>query len=94
MKKVKNLCFTRMPKNISLASILLSMSFFLISFFKCYPTELFSLGIHVIPYPQEVALGGGDFEFKNQLSIILDQDFSASDKFTADELIKNMYGKC
>lgn len=91
MKKIKNSWFTKVPgKDISWASILLLISFFMISTYKCYPTELLSLGIHVIPYPQQVTLGGEDFEFKNQLNIILDQDFSVFDQFTADEFIKDI----
>ncbi len=91
MKKVKNSRFTRLAgKNISLVSIFLSISVFLISSLKCYTTELSSLGIHVIPYPQQVTLEGDDFIFNNQLNIVLDQDFSVIDQFTADELIKDL----
>jgi hypothetical protein len=91
MEKVNNYWFTEVPgKNISLSSILLLITFFLISTLKSYPTELFSLGIHIIPYPQQITLGGEDFEFEDQLSIIMDQDFSTSDQFAADELIRDI----
>ncbi|MCK4344351.1 MAG: beta-N-acetylhexosaminidase [Bacteroidales bacterium] len=96
MKKVKrnkfiNIWFTEVKgNNISLILLCLSISVFLISSIKCYAIELSSLGIHVIPYPQQVTLEGEDFTFNNQLTIVLDQDFSAIDQFTADELIKDL----
>jgi len=91
MKKVKNFRFIKTAgNNIFLALIYLSISIFLIFSGKCYATELNSLGLHVIPYPQQVTLGGEDFIFNAQLSIVLDQDHSVNDQFTADELIKDL----
>ena len=91
MKKVKKCRFVKMAgKNISLASIYLSISILLIFSGKCHASELTSLGLHVIPYPQQVTLGGEDFNFNAQLTIVLDQDFSVNDQFTVDELIKDL----
>ena len=91
MKKVKNSRFTKMvDKSFFSALIFLSISIFLIFSGKCYATELTSLGLHVIPYPQQVTLGGEDFNFNAQLSIVLDQDHSVNDQFTVDELIKDL----
>jgi hexosaminidase len=53
-------------------------------------SELSSLGLQVIPYPQQVKLTGADFVFKNGLTIFLDKDYTAADRFTADELIKDL----
>ena len=91
MKKVKKYRFTKITgKNISLVLIYLSIFIFLIFPGKCHATELISLGIHVIPYPQQVILGGEDFTFNAQLSIVLDQDHSVNDKFAVDELIRDL----
>ncbi|MBE9512266.1 MAG: beta-N-acetylhexosaminidase, partial [Bacteroidetes bacterium] len=91
MKKVKKCRLAKMAgKNISLALIYLSISIFLYFSGKCYATELTSLGLHVIPYPQQVTLGGEDFNFNTQLTIVLDQDHSVIDQFTVDELIKDL----
>lgn len=49
-------------------------------------TTLFSEGIYLIPHPQEVILGGGDFVLGNKLSIILDRNASEGDRFAATEL--------
>ena len=49
-----------------------------------------SLALHAIPYPQEVIKGDQDFHFKHELTIVLDKNVSATDKFTADELIRDL----
>jgi len=49
-------------------------------------TELWDKGISVIPYPQKVEMNGEGFRFKNKVNIFIDQDVSAEDKFTAEEL--------
>lgn len=53
-------------------------------------TELSQLGLHVIPYPRQVKLGGSDFTFKNEITIVLDNKHSVSDRFTAEELIRDL----
>jgi hexosaminidase len=55
-----------------------------------FASELSQLGLHVIPYPQEVKTGGPDFVFKDEITIVLDRDNTASDRFAADELIKDL----
>ncbi len=49
-------------------------------------TDLFNEGIYLIPHPQEVSLGGGDFVLGNELSIVLDRNASDRDRFAATEL--------
>ncbi len=49
-------------------------------------SNLSDIGLHVIPYPQEVILGGSDFTFSDNLTIVLDEAHSAADRFTAEEL--------
>jgi len=53
-------------------------------------TALFKEGIYLIPYPQEVILGGDDFVFGEELSIILDKNASDRDRFAASELAKQL----
>ena len=55
-----------------------------------FSSELSKLGLQVIPYPQQVRTGGSNFTFKDKLTIVLDDDHSVSDQFTADELIKDL----
>jgi N-acetyl-beta-hexosaminidase len=53
-------------------------------------SNLSVLGLNVIPYPQEVKPRGPDFRFGNELTIVLDEDHSTVDQFTADELTKDL----
>jgi len=53
-------------------------------------SELSQLGLHVIPYPQQVQTGGTDFVFGNELTLVLDRRSSVSDQFAADELIEDL----
>ncbi len=58
-------------------------------------TELWQQGISLIPYPQQVELGGDDFVFGAAVSIVLDDNSSAADKFAAKELaasLKELHG--
>jgi hypothetical protein len=55
-----------------------------------HASDLSSIGIHVVPYPKEVKMGGSAFDFKNELTIVLDKNPSSADKFTAEELIKDL----
>jgi hypothetical protein len=69
--------------------LLLSSLYLLISF--AVPaaediTPLFNEGICLIPYPQQVSLGGGDFVLGNELSIVLDKKAPDQDRFAAAEL--------
>ena len=53
-------------------------------------TVLFNEGIHLIPYPQQVALKGDKFVAGKEISIILDSNASEKDKFAAEELRKQL----
>lgn len=55
-----------------------------------FAIDLAALKMQLVPYPKEVVTGGNDFNFKNELTIVLDKNPSVSDKFTADELIKDL----
>ncbi|MEO8914489.1 MAG: beta-N-acetylhexosaminidase [Puia sp.] len=46
-------------------------------------TALSKAGLDVIPYPKEVRIGGNNFVFPENVSIITDPDASAGDQFTA-----------
>ncbi|NOY37325.1 MAG: family 20 glycosylhydrolase [Chlorobi bacterium] len=74
----------------SYGMICLIICTFLITSGNNYASDLSSLGIHVIPYPQQVFIGGDDFYLKDQLTIVLDQEHSAVDQFTAEEFIKDL----
>ncbi len=49
-----------------------------------------SAEIQVIPFPRQVITNNANFIFANDLTIILDQNATVSDRFTADELIKDL----
>ena len=61
---------------------------FLVSSFSNYrmASELTSLGLHLIPYPQEVKLEGNVFVLKNTITIVLDKNASKVDRKTAEQL--------
>jgi len=58
--------------------------------FPSYGSELSNIGLSVIPYPQEVTLGGEGFILNKNIPIVLDKNHSAKDKFTAEELAKDL----
>ena len=43
---------------------------------NCEASELSKLGLHVIPYPQQVILEGKDFLMDKTINIILDKNYS------------------
>ncbi len=53
-------------------------------------SDLSNIGLHVIPYPQQVILGGSDFTFSDKLTIVLDEAHSDADRFTAEELASSL----
>ncbi|HBH85775.1 MAG TPA: hypothetical protein DDY34_18490 [Bacteroidales bacterium] len=55
-----------------------------------FASELSISGLHLIPFPKEVKQGSPDLTFKNELTVVLDKDHSLSDRFTADELIRDL----
>ncbi len=46
--------------------------------------------LNVIPYPQQVSTNGNKFILSNSLSIVLDNNHSKTDLFTAKELVKDL----
>lgn len=71
-----------------IALLIIFMSLF--SGAKSFANQLSALGLHVIPYPQQVQLGGEDFIFSDELTIVLDQNASEADKFAAEELASDL----
>ena len=53
-------------------------------------TELYNAGINLIPYPQQVELGGDNFMLEGKLAIVIDKNASEADKFAAKELAGNI----
>ena len=56
-------------------------------------SELSALGLNVIPYPQQVSTGGEDFIINGKISIELDKNAGDADRFTAEELIRDLKNK-
>ena len=53
-------------------------------------SDLTNQGLHVIPYPRQISFGGPDFYFTHDLTIVMDQNPSVSDRFAAEELIDDL----
>ncbi|PID91262.1 MAG: hypothetical protein CSA96_09285 [Bacteroidetes bacterium] len=53
-------------------------------------SELFDAGIHLIPHPQQVSLGGEDFVPGPKVSVVLDRKASPEDRFAATELASQL----
>jgi hexosaminidase len=49
-------------------------------------SELWRAGISLIPYPRQVVVGGEDFAFGNEISILVDRTASSGDRFAATDL--------
>jgi hexosaminidase len=80
-----------MGKTFSVLAVVLSFSAALCA----AETALWSEGISLIPYPQEVRLGGDAFVFQKEVTVVVDKDASETDRFAADDLsqrLKNDYG--
>lgn len=56
-----------------------------------YATDLSDQGIYVVLYPQQVALGGNDFEFGENLTVVVDENASDIDQFAASELLSDLW---
>lgn len=84
--KVRNSKLFRKP----FLSFLLLLFIFQFFGLKSYSTDLFDIGLYVIPYPQQVTIGGEDFVLTNNFTIVLDKKSSEVDKFTASELLNNL----
>ncbi len=73
--------------------LLLSSLFMIFSYatFEAEPTTaLFNEGIYLIPYPQEVTLGGEDFVLSGEVSVVLDRNATDADRFAAKELVSQL----
>lgn len=70
--------------------LFLALSVQLMVGLKLYSSELTSLGLHVIPYPQQVSLGGNDFTFSDQLTVVVDKKLSDANRFAAEELVRDL----
>jgi hexosaminidase len=44
--------------------------------------------LHLVPHPRDISTGQADFIINRKITIVLDRDHSAADRFTADELIR------
>ena len=53
-------------------------------------SELFEAGIYLIPYPQELSMGGEDFLLGEKVSVVLDSKASEQDRFAASELVAQL----
>lgn len=53
---------------------------------NCQASELTDMGLHVIPYPQQLEIGGNDFILKSPINIVLDKNASKIDRQTAEFL--------
>ncbi len=56
----------------------------------CYGTGLSKAEINIIPYPQQVQFTGTSYKLDHSISIVLDKNHSKSDRFTAEELVKDL----
>ncbi|MBL7698496.1 MAG: beta-N-acetylhexosaminidase [Chitinophagaceae bacterium] len=56
-------------------------------------SELSKAGIDIIPYPQQVKPGTAEFKLESNVVVAMDKNSSAEDKFTADELVKQLAEK-
>ncbi len=75
---------------LAFASLLLPLLLYFLVPVTCMATELSDSGLYVIPYPQKVVPGGGNFNFNNFLNIVLAKNHSSSDEFTVNELIRDL----
>jgi len=57
---------------------------------KTEGSELFKAGINLIPYPQEVSMGGEDFLLGDKLSVVLDKKASEQDRFAATTMVSQL----
>jgi len=70
--------------------ILLCTVIYFIAPLKCMATGLTDSGLYIIPYPQQVIMGGDNYTFNNNLNVVLDKNYSEADLFTANELIRDL----
>ena len=72
------------------------IAFFLLGIlfpYNCAGSELSDLGLHVIPYPQQVEIGENNFILKSPVNIALDKNYTLIDLQTARQLKKELQEK-
>lgn len=80
-----------MKKHTLSSYIIVALFLMGISFpFNCEASELTNLGLHVIPYPQQVEIGGNDFILKSPVNIVLDKNSTGVDRQSAEILKKRL----
>jgi hexosaminidase len=70
--------------------LILSVSVLSGKFSNSYGSELADMGLNVIPYPKQVKPTGNIFSVGKELTVVLDKTSSISDRFTAEELIRDL----
>jgi len=80
-------------ERINLSTCVTVVIFLLIALFSYNgkASELSALGLHVIPYPQQVEVGGNDFILKSPINIVLDKNATVIDRQTAKLLKKELW---
>ena len=77
-----------MKKSVASLFGLLFLSFSL--FGMAEGSDLFKAGIYLIPYPQELSMGGEDFLLGEKVSVVLDRSASEQDHFAASALVSQL----
>lgn len=77
-------------KKLLLKRVFISLVFLFLVSFRCIATELSDLGLYVLPYPQQVSIGGDAFVFNNNLNIVLNKNHSSADELAANELANDL----
>ncbi|MEP6594891.1 MAG: beta-N-acetylhexosaminidase, partial [Ginsengibacter sp.] len=78
------------PGRLAITLVLIFIVLYFLAPVMCMATGLKDLGLYVIPYPQQVIISEDNFNFYNNLNIILDKNYSTADLFTANELIHDL----
>jgi len=81
---------TLKPINHSAWFIGLFLIFILCHNSMAQKTDLSQIGVHLIPYPQEVSLGGSDYIFSKKTNIVVDTDATEKDQFTFQLLSQSL----
>ena len=86
---LKRFCLTSFTSPGKL--LIIFITFTLLSYFPdALATDLYDYDLHVIPYPQQVYFGGNDFSFTDEVTVVIDNNRTGSDRFTAEELVKDL----
>ena len=77
------------PKRFRLVALMILLCYHA-SWGLLLSNDLQATDLQVVPYPKQVSTGGQAFSFSNELTVVLDQDASVSDRFAAAELIRDL----